>query len=105
MNIHEQLDLAHYWGPLHKHATTPIPKEPGLDEVHGQSPTPTFPRAAPQPPKPKPIPEIALTHSLDENSGLQLLFPAHRSCGLLQRRSLALGRFVRAPAAERYLAQ
>ncbi|KAI9509817.1 hypothetical protein F5148DRAFT_1275078 [Russula earlei] len=34
INIHEQLDLARYWGPLHKHATTPIPKEPGLDEVH-----------------------------------------------------------------------
>ncbi|KAI0303659.1 hypothetical protein B0F90DRAFT_1667081 [Multifurca ochricompacta] len=34
INIHEQLDLARYWGPLHKHATTPIPKERGLEEVH-----------------------------------------------------------------------
>lgn len=34
INIHEQLDLARHWGPLHKHATTPIPKEPGLEEVH-----------------------------------------------------------------------
>lgn len=37
INIHEQLDLARHWGPLHKHATTPVPKEPGLDEVHGLS--------------------------------------------------------------------
>ena len=35
INIHEQLDLARHWGPLHKHATTPIPKN-GLEEVHGQ---------------------------------------------------------------------
>jgi hypothetical protein len=35
INIHEQLDLGRHWGPLHKHATTPVPKEPGLDEVHG----------------------------------------------------------------------
>lgn len=34
INIHEQLDLARYFGPLHKHATTPVPKEPGLEEVH-----------------------------------------------------------------------
>jgi len=34
INIHEQLELARYWGPLHKHATTPIPREPGLEEVH-----------------------------------------------------------------------
>jgi len=34
INIHEQLELGRYWGPLHKHATTPIPKEPGLEEVH-----------------------------------------------------------------------
>ncbi|KAI3607882.1 alpha-ketoglutarate-dependent taurine dioxygenase [Moniliophthora roreri] len=33
INIHEQLDLARYFGPLHKHATTPIPKN-GLEEVH-----------------------------------------------------------------------
>jgi sulfonate dioxygenase len=30
------LDLARHFGPLHKHATTPIPKEPGLEEVHGE---------------------------------------------------------------------
>ncbi|KAI0077089.1 alpha-ketoglutarate-dependent sulfonate dioxygenase [Panus rudis PR-1116 ss-1] len=34
INIHEQLELARYWGPLHKHATTPVPREPGLEEVH-----------------------------------------------------------------------
>jgi len=34
LDIHEQLDLARHFGPLHKHATTPIPKEPGLEEVH-----------------------------------------------------------------------
>ncbi|KDQ53178.1 hypothetical protein JAAARDRAFT_39545 [Jaapia argillacea MUCL 33604] len=34
INIYEQLDLARHWGPLHKHATTPVPKEPGLEEVH-----------------------------------------------------------------------
>ncbi|GJJ08133.1 hypothetical protein Clacol_002341 [Clathrus columnatus] len=34
INIHEQLDLARHFGPLHKHPTTPIPKEPGLEEVH-----------------------------------------------------------------------
>ncbi|KAF8442285.1 hypothetical protein L210DRAFT_3611722 [Boletus edulis BED1] len=34
LNIHEQLDLGRHFGPLHKHATTPIPKEPGLEEVH-----------------------------------------------------------------------
>ncbi|KAH9847684.1 alpha-ketoglutarate-dependent sulfonate dioxygenase [Lenzites betulinus] len=34
LNIHEQLDLARHWGPLHKHATTPVPREPGLEEVH-----------------------------------------------------------------------
>ncbi|KAG5647331.1 hypothetical protein DXG03_000399 [Asterophora parasitica] len=33
INIHEQLDLARYFGPLHKHATTPIPRN-GLEEVH-----------------------------------------------------------------------
>jgi alpha-ketoglutarate-dependent taurine dioxygenase len=36
IDIHEQLDLARHFGPLHKHATTPIPKEPGLEEVHGR---------------------------------------------------------------------
>ncbi|KAI0067302.1 alpha-ketoglutarate-dependent sulfonate dioxygenase [Artomyces pyxidatus] len=34
ISIHEQLALTRYWGPLHKHATTPVPKEPGLEEVH-----------------------------------------------------------------------
>ncbi|KAG2109089.1 hypothetical protein BD769DRAFT_1630488 [Suillus cothurnatus] len=34
LNIHEQLDIARHFGPLHKHATTPIPREPGLEEVH-----------------------------------------------------------------------
>jgi len=34
LDIHEQLELARHWGPLHKHATTPIPREPGLEEVH-----------------------------------------------------------------------
>ncbi|OJA10748.1 hypothetical protein AZE42_04253 [Rhizopogon vesiculosus] len=33
LNIHEQLDIARHFGPLHKHATTPIPRE-GLEEVH-----------------------------------------------------------------------
>ncbi|KAI9566826.1 hypothetical protein HD554DRAFT_2322925 [Boletus coccyginus] len=34
LNIHEQLDIARHFGPLHKHATNPVPKEPGLEEVH-----------------------------------------------------------------------
>ncbi|KAF8522539.1 hypothetical protein JB92DRAFT_2785388 [Gautieria morchelliformis] len=34
INIHEQLNLARYFGPLHKHPTTPVPREPGLEEVH-----------------------------------------------------------------------
>ncbi|TFK49942.1 alpha-ketoglutarate-dependent sulfonate dioxygenase [Heliocybe sulcata] len=34
IDIHEQLSLAAHWGPLHKHATTPVPKEPGLETVH-----------------------------------------------------------------------
>ncbi|KIK55139.1 hypothetical protein GYMLUDRAFT_248940 [Collybiopsis luxurians FD-317 M1] len=33
ITIEEQLNLARYFGPLHKHATTPIPKN-GLEEVH-----------------------------------------------------------------------
>lgn len=33
LNIDEQLDLARHFGPLHKHATTPIPRN-GLEEVH-----------------------------------------------------------------------
>ncbi|KAI5121799.1 hypothetical protein M0805_009791 [Coniferiporia weirii] len=34
LDIHEQLALARHFGPLHKHATTPVPREPGLEEVH-----------------------------------------------------------------------
>ncbi|TDL20772.1 TauD-domain-containing protein [Rickenella mellea] len=34
IDIHEQLALARHFGPLHKHATTPIPREAGLHEVH-----------------------------------------------------------------------
>jgi alpha-ketoglutarate-dependent taurine dioxygenase len=37
LSIHEQLDIARHFGPLHKHATTPVPREPGLEEVHGES--------------------------------------------------------------------
>ncbi|KAF8348936.1 alpha-ketoglutarate-dependent sulfonate dioxygenase [Amanita rubescens] len=33
LDIHQQLDLGRYWGPLHKHASNPIPKI-GLEEVH-----------------------------------------------------------------------
>ncbi|KAG7451328.1 alpha-ketoglutarate-dependent sulfonate dioxygenase [Guyanagaster necrorhizus] len=33
IDIYGQLDIARYYGPLHKHATTPIPKN-GLEEVH-----------------------------------------------------------------------
>ncbi|KAH6909157.1 alpha-ketoglutarate-dependent sulfonate dioxygenase [Coprinopsis sp. MPI-PUGE-AT-0042] len=33
IDINEQLDLARHWGPLHKHATTPITAN-GLEEVH-----------------------------------------------------------------------
>ncbi|KAF9472127.1 alpha-ketoglutarate-dependent sulfonate dioxygenase [Pholiota conissans] len=33
IDIHQQLDLARHYGPLHKHATTPIPRN-GLEEVH-----------------------------------------------------------------------
>ncbi|KAJ7285146.1 hypothetical protein C8J57DRAFT_1290560 [Mycena rebaudengoi] len=33
IDIHGQLNLARYFGPLHKHATTPIPRV-GLEEVH-----------------------------------------------------------------------
>ena len=34
INIHEQLELGRHFGPLHKHATTGVPIEPGLEEVH-----------------------------------------------------------------------
>ncbi|KAF8959492.1 hypothetical protein BDZ97DRAFT_1667114 [Flammula alnicola] len=33
IDIHQQLDLARHFGPLHKHATTPITRN-GLEEVH-----------------------------------------------------------------------
>ena len=33
LSIHEQLDIGRYFGPLHKDATTPVPKELGLEEV------------------------------------------------------------------------
>ena len=35
IDIYQQLELARHFGPLHRHATTPIPKI-GLEEVHGQ---------------------------------------------------------------------
>ncbi|KLO16107.1 alpha-ketoglutarate-dependent sulfonate dioxygenase [Schizopora paradoxa] len=34
LDAHQQLDLGRHFGRLHKHATTGIPKEPGLEEVH-----------------------------------------------------------------------
>lgn len=34
IDIYEQLNLASHFGPLHRHATTPIPRV-GLEEVHG----------------------------------------------------------------------
>lgn len=34
LDVHQQLDIARHFGPLHKHATTPVPKEGGLEEVH-----------------------------------------------------------------------
>ncbi|KAF7327966.1 Alpha-ketoglutarate-dependent sulfonate dioxygenase [Mycena kentingensis (nom. inval.)] len=33
IDIHGQLDIARHFGPLHKHATTPIPRN-GMEEVH-----------------------------------------------------------------------
>ncbi|KAN0120772.1 alpha-ketoglutarate-dependent sulfonate dioxygenase [Russula decolorans] len=56
INIHEQLELARHWGPLHKHATTPIPKEPGLEEVHVVYSTSSSPRT-------DPLPSLDLWHS------------------------------------------
>ncbi|KAI0707254.1 TauD-domain-containing protein [Earliella scabrosa] len=35
ITIEEQLELARHFGTLHKHATTPVPRQPGLEEVHG----------------------------------------------------------------------
>lgn len=34
ISIREMLALHRHYGPLHKHATTGIPREPGLEEVH-----------------------------------------------------------------------
>lgn len=34
ISIRELLDLHRHYGPLHKHATTGVPREPGLEEVH-----------------------------------------------------------------------
>jgi len=34
LDVHQQLDLGRHFGRLHKHATTGIPREPGLEEVH-----------------------------------------------------------------------
>ncbi len=38
ISIRELLEFHRYYGPLHKHATTGVPREPGLEEVHGPSP-------------------------------------------------------------------
>ncbi|KAG9091281.1 hypothetical protein FRC06_000640 [Ceratobasidium sp. 370] len=34
ISIHELLDIGRYYGPLHKHPSTGVPKEPDLEEVH-----------------------------------------------------------------------
>ncbi|KAF7794768.1 hypothetical protein EIP86_005906 [Pleurotus ostreatoroseus] len=34
ISIRELLELHRHFGPLHKHATTGVPREPGLEEVH-----------------------------------------------------------------------
>lgn len=34
ITIPQQLELGRHFGPLHKHATTPVPREAGLEEVH-----------------------------------------------------------------------
>ncbi|KAI0783841.1 hypothetical protein BC629DRAFT_528872 [Irpex lacteus] len=34
ISIRELLEFHRYYGPLHKHATTGVPREPGLEEVH-----------------------------------------------------------------------
>lgn len=41
IDIHQQLDLARHFGPLHKHATTAIPRN-GLEEVHGKNEHPLY---------------------------------------------------------------
>ena len=35
VSIHDLLTIGRYYGPLHKHPSTGVPKEPGLEEVHG----------------------------------------------------------------------
>ncbi|KAG1760225.1 hypothetical protein EDD22DRAFT_971195 [Suillus occidentalis] len=37
LSVHEQLDIARHFGHLHKHATITVPRDPGLEEVHGES--------------------------------------------------------------------
>ena len=32
--VEDQLELGRCWGPLHKHATTSVPRKEGLEEVH-----------------------------------------------------------------------
>src|SRR5690606_132384 len=32
--VDDQLELGRYWGKLHKHATTAMPREEGRDEIH-----------------------------------------------------------------------
>ena len=100
LDIHEQLALARHWGPLHKHATTPTPKQVGLEEVHGSSPDTLKSKAAALTPE---IRKHALT--TPTNSRIQQLLPASRPQYLPETRALALGRFVRAPATEHNLAQ
>lgn len=34
LDINAQLELGRYFGELHKHATTSVPRKPGLEEVH-----------------------------------------------------------------------
>ncbi|KAF8529302.1 hypothetical protein BU17DRAFT_80534 [Hysterangium stoloniferum] len=58
INIHEQLELARYFGPLHKNASTGIPREPGLEEVHV-----VYYDAASKRPDPTTISKIELFHT------------------------------------------
>lgn len=45
--IEDQLALGRYWGPLHAHATTAMPKREGLNEIHVVSGTSSFSEAMP----------------------------------------------------------
>ncbi|KAF8529303.1 hypothetical protein BU17DRAFT_80535 [Hysterangium stoloniferum] len=58
INIHEQLELSRYFGPLHKHASSGIPREPGLEEVHV-----VYSDAATKRPDPTTISKIELFHT------------------------------------------